>query len=197
MNDRAVVSVSLLSYVARSHACVRDKTAMSSLAQRRRTAVLGSKRWWWQGGCWATRSHQEAYLRKLYARKNENCTTTISGDQNNEDATTVQRDFQSPWSPSVVYDLPTTDEHYLDAFLRNRDDDEDNGNNDIVNDVVGCPALATSRASPTEKCVEYLKGAHENRTSFGDRRASGDAECGRIAECNSTHSGYDAAGCSE
>lgn len=161
--------------------------------------MLGSKRWW-QGGCWATRSHQEAYLRKLYGRKHD---TKVGGTgQNDEDVAARPRgDLESPWAPGVVYDLPSTGEHYLDAFLRNRDDDANDDVDDVVASVVGCPALATSRASPTEKCVEFLKGAHDDHgTSFaGDhRRAAGDAECGRVAaECGSVHSGYDVAGCSE
>lgn len=119
-------------------------------------------------------------------------------------------------SSGAVYDLPTAaDEHYLDAFLRSRVDDDDDDdvdghvNGHDVEDVVaamvgGCPALATSRASPTEKCVEFLKGAHhdDGPTSF-DRRAAAaaaNAECGRAADCGSLHSagGYDvAAGCPE
>ncbi|XP_032671336.1 protein prickle-like isoform X1 [Odontomachus brunneus] len=169
---------------------------MSSLARRRRTAVLGSKRWW-QGGCWATRSHQEAYLRKLYGRKND---AKGGNSQNDEDVGTRPRDLESPWTPGVVYDLPSADEHYLDAFLRNRDDDANDDVDDVVAAVVGCPALATSRASPTEKCVEFLKGAHDDGTSFAadHRRAAGDAECGRVADCGSVHSGYDVqAACSE
>lgn len=175
---------------------------MSSLARRRRTAVLGSKRWW-QGGCWATRSHQEAYLRKLYGRKN-NQDARNSGSQNDEDVAARTAGIDAPWATPGVYDLPTitdSEHHYLDAFLRNREDSA-NGNNDDVDDVVavvvGCPALATSRASPTEKCVEFLKGAHhDDGTNFG-RRAAVDAECGRVADCGSMHSSYDAAaGCSE
>ncbi|KAG5329261.1 PRIC1 protein, partial [Acromyrmex charruanus] len=175
---------------------------MSSLARRRRTAVLGSKRWW-QGGCWATRSHQEAYLRKLYGRKN-NQDVRNSGSQNDEDVAARTAGIDAPWATPGVYDLPTitdSEHHYLDAFLRNREDSA-NGNNDDVDDVVavvvGCPALATSRASPTEKCVEFLKGAHhDDGTNFG-RRAAVDAECGRVADCGSMHSSYDAAaGCSE
>ncbi|TGZ48196.1 Protein prickle [Temnothorax longispinosus] len=176
---------------------------MSSLARRRRTAVLGSKRWW-QGGCWATRSHQEAYLRKLYGRKN-NQDARNSGGQNDEDAATARpAGIDAPWTTPGVYDLPTitdAEHHYLDAFLRNRENGV-TGNDDDVDDVVaamvGCPALATSHASPTEKCVEFLKGAHhDDGTSFG-RRAAGDAECGRVADCGSVHSGYDAAaGCPE
>ncbi|XP_014474871.1 PREDICTED: protein prickle-like isoform X2 [Dinoponera quadriceps] len=167
---------------------------MSSLARRRRTAVLGSKRWW-QGGCWATRGHQEAYLRKLYGRKSD------KGGQNDEDAA-QPRDLvsPSPWtSAGVVYDLPSaTGEHYLDAFLRSRENEANDDVDDVVAAVVGCPALATSRASPTEKCVEYLKSAHDDGTSFEHRRAAGDAECGRVAECGSVHSGYDVvAGSSE
>ncbi|XP_018044681.1 PREDICTED: prickle-like protein 3 [Atta colombica] len=175
---------------------------MSSLARRRRTAVLGSKRWW-QGGCWATRSHQEAYLRKLYGRKN-NQDARNSGSQNDEDVAARTVGIDAPWATPGVYDLPSitdSEHHYLDAFLRNREDGA-NGNNDDVDDVVavvvGCPALATSRASPTEKCVEFLKGAHhDDGTNFG-RRAAVDAECGRVADCGSMHSSYDAAtGCSE
>ncbi|KAG5313248.1 PRIC1 protein, partial [Acromyrmex insinuator] len=175
---------------------------MSSLARRRRTAVLGSKRWW-QGGCWATRSHQEAYLRKLYGRKN-NQDARNSGSQNDEDVAARTAGIDAPWATPGVYDLPTitdSEHHYLDAFLRNREDSA-NGNNDDVDDVVAvvveCPALATSRASPTEKCVEFLKGAHhDDGTNFG-RRAAVDAECCRVADCGSMHSSYDAAaGCSE
>lgn len=159
--------------------------------------MLGSKRWW-QGGCWATRSHQEAYLRKLYGRKND--AKTGNGGPSDEDLAARPRDLESPWTtPGVVYDLPSTDEHYLDAFLRNRDDDAHV--DDVVAAVVGCPALATPRASPTEKCVEFLKGAHDDGTSFtADQRraAAGDAECGRVAECGLVHSGYDVqAACSE
>ncbi|KYN18686.1 Protein prickle [Trachymyrmex cornetzi] len=176
---------------------------MSSLARRRRTAVLGSKRWW-QGGCWATRSHQEAYLRKLYGRKNNQDARPNNGSQNDEDVAARTAGIDAPWATPGVYDLPTitdSEHHYLDAFLRNREDGA-NGNNDDVDDVVavvvGCPALATSRASPTEKCVEFLKGAHhDDGTNFG-RRAAVDAECGRVADCGSMHSSYDAAaGCSE
>jgi prickle len=172
---------------------------MSSLARTRRTAVLGSKRWW-QGGCWATRSHQEAYLRKLYGRKNNDARISIS--QNDEDTAARSAGIDAPWmTPGVVYDLPTTsDEHYLDAFLRNRVDHGVNGHDveDVVAAMVGCTALATSRASPTEKCVEFLKGAHHHDETSFDRRAAGDAECGRVADCGSVHSGYDvAAGCSE
>ncbi|XP_036141925.1 protein espinas isoform X2 [Monomorium pharaonis] len=182
---------------------------MSSLARRRRTAVLGSKRWW-QGGCWATRSHQEAYLRKLYGRKNNQ---DARSGQNDEDvAASRSAGIDAPWATPGVYDLPTaiadTEHHYLDAFLRSRvddagnnDDDDDDVDDVVVAAVVGRPALTASRASPTEKCVEFLKGAHhDHRTasSFG-RRAAGDAECGRVPDCGSPHSGYDAAvaGCSE
>ncbi|XP_025075544.1 protein prickle-like [Pogonomyrmex barbatus] len=174
---------------------------MSSLARRRRTAVLGSKRWW-QGGCWATRGHQEAYLRKLYGRKNNQ--DARSSGQNDEDTASRSGGIDAPWATPSVYDLPATtdaEHHYLDAFLRNRENGENDDVNEDVDDefavVVGCPALA-SRASPTEKCVEFLKGAHhDDETSFG-RRATGDAECGRVADCGSVHSGYDAAaGCSE
>jgi len=180
----------------------RVRRSMSSLARRRRTAVLGSKRWW-QGGCWATRSHQEAYLRKLYGRKN-NQDARNSGSQNDEDVAARTVGIDAPWATPGVYDLPTitdSEHHYLDAFLRNREDGA-NDNNDDVDDVVavvvGCPTLATSRASPTEKCVEFLKGAHhDDGTNFG-RRAAVDAECGRVADCGSMHSNYDAAaGCSE
>lgn len=163
--------------------------------------MLGSKRWW-QGGCWATRSHQEAYLRKLYGRKN-NQDAKSSGGQNGEDVAVRTSGIDAPWAMPGVYDLPTitdAEHHYLDAFLRNRENcpnDNDDDVDDVVAAMVGCPALATSRASPTEKCVEFLKGAHHDETSF-DRRAAGDAECGRIADCGSEHSGYDAAaGCSE
>ncbi|XP_012227795.1 protein espinas isoform X2 [Linepithema humile] len=170
---------------------------MSSLARRRRTVVLGSKRWW-QGGCWATRSHQEAYLRKLYGRKNNDARTSVG---QNDEAATQSGGIDAPWAtPGVVYDLPTNtaDEHYLDAFLRNHE----NGANvdDVVAAMVGCSALATSRASPTEKCVEFLKSArHDDATNF-DRHAAGDAECDRVTtDCGSVHSCYDAtaAGCSE
>ncbi|XP_011148250.1 protein espinas isoform X1 [Harpegnathos saltator] len=175
---------------------------MSSLARRRRTAVLGSKRWW-QGGCWATRSHQEAYLRKLYGRRNDS--QKAGGSPNDEDlGATRPRDLEAAWTPAgLVYELPAADEHYLDAFLRNRDDDDANDVDDVddvVAAVVGCSPLAASRASPTEKCVEFLKGAHDDGTSFAAdhrvSRAAGDAECGRVAECGSVHSAYDVAGCS-
>ncbi|XP_020289713.1 protein prickle-like [Pseudomyrmex gracilis] len=178
---------------------------MSSLARRRRTAVLGSKRWW-QGGCWATRSHQEAYLRKLYGRKNNDGARNVIGAQNDEDAAARSGGIDAPWTttPGIVYDLPgTADEHYLDAFLRNRGNDgtnDDDVDDVVVAAVVGCSALATSRASPTEKCVEFLKGAHHDGGTSFDRRTAGDAECGRVAaDCGcSVHSGYDvAAGCSE
>ncbi|XP_076684409.1 uncharacterized protein LOC143377201 isoform X4 [Andrena cerasifolii] len=157
---------------------------MSSLARRRKTSVLGSKRWW-QGGCWATRGHQEAYLRRLYARKNEQ-----SGKIDDEAGN--QRDLGSSWTTSAVYELPVTDEHYLDAFLRNRDDG--NEEDDVVGVVVGCPALSATRASPTEKCVEYLNGAHDAVAFENDRRL-GEQECSR-AECGSLHSGYDVAAAS-
>lgn len=161
---------------------------MSSLAQRRCTAVLGSKRWW-QGGCWATRGHQEAYLRKLYGRKNE----SRNREQNDENDAAQPRDFQSLWTPDVVYNLSGTDERYLDAFLGNRDGD---ANDDIDAAVVDCLALATSRASPTEKCVEFLKGAHDDGNGFTDNRpAAEDAKCGRAIECDSTV--YDTTACSE
>jgi len=102
-------------------------------------------------------------------------------------------------TPGVVYDLPSSnDEHYLDAFLRNRDGVNGHDVEDVVAAMVGCTALATTRASPTEKCVEFLKGAHHHDETSFDRRTAGDAECGRIADCGSVHSGYDvAAGCSE
>ncbi|KAL0108350.1 hypothetical protein PUN28_015112 [Cardiocondyla obscurior] len=174
---------------------------MSSLARRRRTAVLGSKRWW-QGGCWATRSHQEAYLRKLYGRKNNQ--DARSGGQNDEDASARPAGIDAPWATPGVYDLPTitdAEHHYLDAFLRSHRESAANGDHDVddvVAAMVGCSALAASRASPTEKCVEFLKSArHDDGTSFG-RRAVGDAECGRVPDCGSVHSSYDtAAGCSE
>ncbi|XP_017885841.1 protein prickle-like isoform X1 [Ceratina calcarata] len=150
---------------------------MSSLARRRKTSVLGSKRWW-QGGCWATRSHQEAYLRKLYARKNEQ-TSKVDDDPSN------RRDLTNSWMSSAVYELPTSEEHYLDAFLRNRED----GNE--VDDVIGCPALATRRTSPTEKCVEYLNGAHDVAAFENERRIAGEPMM--AADCGSLHSGYDVA----
>lgn len=142
-------------------------------------------------------------MRKLYGRKN-NQDVRNSGGQNDEDAATRPAGIDAPWATPGVYDLPTitdAEHHYLDAFLRNRENGA-NGEDDDVEDVVavmvGCPALATSRASPTEKCVEFLKGArHDDGTSFG-RRAAGDAECGRVPDCGSVLSGYDAAaGCSE
>lgn len=109
---------------------------MTSIAKRRHTSVFGSRRWW-QGGCWATKSHQEAYLRKLYSRKYPNGLQSRLGEDNNDSA-------NSPWKPAI-YDLPTNDEHYLDSFLRGRSENDN-----------GCPALSTPRASPTEKCVEFL-----------------------------------------
>lgn len=118
---------------------------MSSLAHRRDTMVSGSKRWW-RGGCWATRSHQEAYLRKLYSRKN------IGGKSYQDEDNNAM-----PWSPAV-YDLPTTDEHYLDAFLRNRNE----GN-------VDCPALSTPRASPMEKCLDFLDGTRDGDSKANNR----------------------------
>ncbi|CAK9829098.1 Protein prickle [Anthophora retusa] len=157
---------------------------MSSLARRRKTSVLGSKRWW-QGGCWATRSHQEAYLRKLYARKNDQV-SKIDDDSAN------RRDSTVNWTPGAVYELPTTDEHYLDAFLRNREDG--NEEDDVVGVVVGCPALATSRASPTEKCVEYLNGAHDAVAFENERRIAGEPVA---VDCGSLHSGYDVAASAE
>ncbi|XP_076171056.1 uncharacterized protein LOC143148534 isoform X3 [Ptiloglossa arizonensis] len=159
---------------------------MSSLARRRKTSLLGSKRWW-QGGCWATRSHQEAYLRKLYARKNEQA-GKVEVEAN-------QRDLGAGnWtSPGTVYELPSADEHYLDAFLRSREDgiNED----DVVGVVVGCPALA-SGTSPTEKCVEYLNGAHDPAAAFEHDRRLAEPECNRVADCSSLHSGYDVAAAS-
>lgn len=145
--------------------------------------MLGSKRWW-QGGCWATRSHQEAYLRRLYARKNEQT-------GKNEDEGTGRRDLGSNWAPGAVYELPPTEEHYLDAFLRNREDG--NEEDDVVGVVVGCPALATSRTSPTEKCVEFLNGAHDAAIGFENDRRLEEPECSRAADCSSLHSGYDVA----
>ena len=109
---------------------------ISSIAKRRHTTVFGSRRWW-QGGCWSTRSQQEAYLRKLYSRKYATAPESRTSEDGNDSG-------NLPWRPAI-YDLPTTDEHYLDDFLRGR---SENG--------VGCPALSTPRASPTEKCVEFL-----------------------------------------
>ena len=116
-------------------------TIMSSLARKRRTSgVFGSKRWW-TPSCWASRSQQEAYLRKLYSKKYSNgianpavCTADELQQQPSAESGT--------WKPPG-YELPATDEHYLDAFLRARPENE-------------CPALSTPRASPTEKCVEFL-----------------------------------------
>lgn len=160
--------------------------------------MLGSKRWW-QGGCWATRSHQEAYLRKLYGRKNNDAR---SGQGDGDIVAAESGGIDAPWAtPGIVYDLPitaATDEHYLDAFLRNRNvAANDIVVDDVVAAVVGCPALATSRASPTEKCVEFLKGAHHDDGTSFDRRAVPDTECGRVVDCGSLHSAYDVAGCSE
>lgn len=157
---------------------------MSSLARRRKTSVLGSKRWW-QGGCWATRSHQEAYLRKLYARKNDQVNKI-------EDVSSNRRDLPSNWTPGTVYELPSTDEHYLDAFLRNREDGHEE--DDVVGVVVGCPALATTRASPTEKCVEYLNGTHDVVAFENERKITGESV---VADCSSLHSGYDVAASAE
>ncbi|XP_043586205.1 protein prickle-like isoform X1 [Bombus pyrosoma] len=157
---------------------------MSSLARRRKTSVLGSKRWW-QGGCWATRSHQEAYLRKLYARKNDQVNKI-------DDESPNRRDLPSNWTPGAVYELPSTDEHYLDAFLRNREDG--NEEDDVVGVMVGCPALATTRTSPTEKCVEYLNGAHDVAVFETERRITGEPV---IPDCGSLHSGYDVAASAE
>ncbi|KAG7211362.1 hypothetical protein KM043_010652 [Ampulex compressa] len=151
---------------------------MSSLARRRRTAVLGSKRWW-QGGCWATRGHQEAYLRRLYARKTEQASKAGA----EEEEGSPRPELGASWSPTAVYELPGTEEHYLDAFLRNREE-----NDDVVAVVVGCPALG--RASPTEKCVEYLNGAHDGSPAFENERRLGE-ECNRASECGSLHSSYD------
>lgn len=146
--------------------------------------MLGSKRWW-QGGCWATRSHQEAYLRKLYARKNDQVNKI-------DDESANRRDLPSNWTPGAVYELPSTDEHYLDAFLRNREDG--NEEDDVVGVMVGCPALATTRASPTEKCVEYLNGAHDVVVFETERRITGEPV---IPDCGSLHSGYDVAASAE
>lgn len=107
---------------------------MSSIARRRKTSVFGSRRWW-QGGCWSSRSHQEAYLRKLYSKKYN---TTSAGDSSAQDGPGV--DGAMPWKPAM-YDIPTSDEHYLDAFLR--------GGN-------GSGVLCAPGASPTEKCVDFL-----------------------------------------
>ncbi|XP_043520926.1 protein prickle-like isoform X1 [Frieseomelitta varia] len=157
---------------------------MSSLARRRKTSVLGSKRWW-QGGCWATRSHQEAYLRKLYARKNDQVSKI-------DDESSSRRDLPGNWTPGTVYELPSADEHYLDAFLRNREDG--NEEDDVVDAVVECPALATTRASPTEKCVKYLNGAHDVVVFETERRITGEPV---VADCGSLHSGYDVAASAE
>ena len=124
-------------------------TIISSLARKRRTSgVFGSKRWW-QPSCWASRSHQEAYLRKLYSKKYSNGVANPAVTTNDElpasgnaSGNSSGAESGNPWK-APVYELPTTDEHYLDAFLRGRTESE-------------CPALSTPRASPTEKCVEFL-----------------------------------------
>ncbi|XP_035726176.1 protein espinas-like isoform X1 [Vespa mandarinia] len=169
----------------------------SSLARRRTATVLGSRRWW-QGGCWATRSHQEAYLRRLYARKNEQHTAKGNAEDRNVEVEGRRSELGNSWSQSqIVYDLPANGEHYLDDFLRNRKGDTnevdvdvvDVEEEDVVGVMVGCPALTASRASPTEKCVEYLNGAHDATTTVNfenDRR-----EPNRINECGSLHSCYD------
>lgn len=132
-------------------------TIMSSLALKRRTSgVFGSKRWW-TPSCWASRGQQEAYLRKLYSKKYSSngvvnpivCTNdelpAVTKQTNTQTTTMVTKNLidNSPWRPPI-YELPNDNQHYLDAFLRTRS---------VENE---CPALSTPRASPTEKCVEFL-----------------------------------------
>uniref|UniRef100_A0A6V7HQI9 Uncharacterized protein n=1 Tax=Bracon brevicornis TaxID=1563983 RepID=A0A6V7HQI9_9HYME len=117
---------------------------MSSLARRRQTnSLFGSKRWW-APACWATRSHQEAYLRKLYGRKNTEGNFNAGLDIN-----------EWPAPGNSVYDPPVDAGHYLDNFLKNRKIDD-----------AGRPALPSP--SPTEKCVEYLAGAVVNNVDISD-----------------------------
>ncbi|XP_014204315.1 protein espinas-like [Copidosoma floridanum] len=147
-------------------------TIISSLALKRRTSgVFGSKRWW-SPSCWASRSQQEAYLRKLYSKKYSNgvvnpvvCTKDeLPAKQPTAKSVSVQvDDNRDPWKPGQVYDLPSDSEHYLDAFLRTRNP--------------GCPALSTPRASPTEKCVEFLnRNEARSRKCIVDRMGDEDAE---------------------
>ncbi|XP_063987976.1 protein prickle-like isoform X1 [Diachasmimorpha longicaudata] len=128
---------------------------MSSLARRRQTSSLfGSKRWW-TPGCWATRGHQEAYLRKLYGRKNTEGNFNAALDLG-----------ETNWQTNVsgsVYEHPVDTGHYLDEFLKGR----------RVEEASGRPALPSP--SPTEKCVEFLTGSR----ACGDFRHGFDDDQGR------------------
>lgn len=120
-------------------------TIMPSLARKRNTSTLfGSKRWW-QPSCWVSRGQQEAYLRKLYSRRYSNGVVNpavCTSDEQQAASGGADSSSSSPWQPQA-YELPTADHHYLEEFLRGRAESE-------------CPALSTPRASPTEKCVEFL-----------------------------------------
>ncbi|CAD6238660.1 GSCOCG00008507001-RA-CDS [Cotesia congregata] len=162
---------------------------MSSLARRRQTSLLfGSKRWW-ATGCWATRAHQEAYLRKLYGRKNSQANVNPA------------LDLQEPgsWISSA---RPNSDGNSapgccLEDIIRGEDSGVGGGGTEIS----GASVLASPRASPTEKCVQFLTGArvcvphdylsdslnHEQRqnprvvsrcTEFNDYHGNGVVNCG-------------------
>ncbi|KAG8041323.1 hypothetical protein G9C98_002311 [Cotesia typhae] len=161
---------------------------MSSLARRRQTSLLfGSKRWW-ATGCWATRAHQEAYLRKLYGRKNSQANVNPA------------LDLQEPgsWISSA---RPNSDGNSaLGCCLEDIIRGEDSGVGGGGTEISGASVLASPRASPTEKCVQFLTGArvcvphdylsdslnHEQRqnprvprcTEFNDYNGDGVVNCG-------------------
>ena len=180
---------------------------MSSLARRRNTTVFGSRRWW-QGGCWSSRAHQEAYLRKLYSRKNVDGSAPIGeilGIDNNGTSATDFREKHGlavPWSPSRNMNDVTAANHYLDDFLRNRRSDEDEEPVEDSRGSHGCTVLPPTvpRPSPTEKCVEFLTGARscvhfgDNNVLLGNRDEDSPSSCQlEVTEHNLDrllHSGY-------
>lgn len=143
---------------------------MSSLARRRETNVLFGTKRWWVTGCWATRGHQEAYLRKLYGKKNTESNFNTVLDINK----------MTPWSlPTQIYDQSVNTDNYLGNFLQNK--------------RVDCRPELPSPSS-TEKCVEFLTGARacgdfseiiEQNDGEHDRiRSRGRSGCIKVTEHN-------------
>lgn len=149
---------------------------MSSLARRRNTAIFGSRRWW-QGGCWATRAHQEAYLRKLYSRKNvEGAAQGMLGIGSDTTPGITElcngRETSASWPSNHDVEQVNDASHYLDNFLRNRQNDEnDDSGCATTNNAISVLPSTESRPSPTEKCVEFLTGAR-SCVHFSDNTAA-------------------------
>lgn len=123
---------------------------LSSVARRRKTSVFGSRRWW-KGGCWSTRSHQEAYLRKLYSKSYPTPGVNLAEDSSLSGENNVS--VPSLWDP-VEFEMSSSHKQ-TNVQLQNR--------KDAVNSNV---VLFTPCTSPTEKCVDFLNRSSDE--SSGD-----------------------------